>query len=125
MFIDSVDWEYCWRLKKQGWLTVRDNDVLLGHRVGNGKKKILGKLDARIPSPIRHYYHIRNLFLLFPRGYVPLYWKLSNLSKLVIKLVLYPFIFDDGKIRLKYMLKGVKDGILRKYGRIDKASRLK
>ena len=124
LFIDSVDWEYCWRLKKHGWLTVRDNDVLLGHRVGNGKKKILGKLDARIPSPIRHYYHIRNLFLLLPRGYVPLYWKLSNLAKLIIKLVLYPFIFEDGKIRLKYMLQGIKDGILRKYGRIDKASRL-
>jgi len=123
LFIDAVDYEYCWRLKTKGFLTIRDNDILLGHRVGNGKKQILGKIDARIPSPIRHYYHIRNLFLLLFRGYVPLYWKLSNLAKLVIKLVIYPFIFEDGKIRFKYMIKGIRDGILQKYGRIDNTSR--
>ncbi len=125
LFIDAVDFEYCWRLKTKGFLTVRDNDILLGHRVGDGKKQIVGKIDARVPSPIRHYYHIRNLFLLIPRGYVPLYWKLSNLGKLAIKLVIYPFIFDDGKVRFSYMVRGIKDGLLRKYGRIDIAKRIK
>lgn len=123
LFIDAVDFEYCWRLKTKGFLTIRDNDILLGHRVGDGKKQIVGKIDARVPSPIRHYYHIRNLFLLLFRGYVPLYWKLSNLVKLAIKLVIYPFIFEDGKTRFMYMIKGIKDGVLRKYGRIDNASR--
>jgi rhamnosyltransferase len=124
LFIDAVDFEYCWRLKTKGFLTIRDNDILLGHRVGDGKKQIVGKIDARIPSPIRHYYHIRNLFLLLFRGYVPLYWKLSNLVKLSIKLVIYPFIFEDGKIRFMYMVRGIKDGMLRKYGRIDKTYRI-
>lgn len=123
LFIDAVDFEYCWRLRKNGFLTFRDNNVLLGHKVGNGKKKILGKVDARIPSPIRHYYHIRNLFLLFWRAYVPVYWKISNLVKLVLKLVIYPFIFEDGIVRVKYMLKGMRDGLLGRYGRIDLASR--
>jgi rhamnosyltransferase len=41
--------------KNQRFITVRDNDVLLGHRVGDGKRKIIGKIDVRIPSPIRHY----------------------------------------------------------------------
>jgi rhamnosyltransferase len=124
LFIDAVDFEYCWRLKTKDFLTIRDNDILLGHRVGDGKKQIVGNIDARVPSPIRHYYHIRNLFLLMPRGYAPLYWKVSNLIKLAIKLVIYPFIFDDGKIRFSYMIRGIKDGLLRKYGRIDIAKRI-
>jgi rhamnosyltransferase len=123
LFIDAVDFEYCWRLKTKGFITVRDNDILLGHRVGDGKKKIIGKIDARIPSPIRHYYHIRNLFLLLFRGYVPFYWKVSNLFKLFLKIIIYPFLFDDGLKRVRYMLKGVKDGVLRKYGRIDLVTR--
>lgn len=123
LFIDSVDWEYCWRLKKLGFITVRDNDVLLGHRVGEGKQKLIGSIDARIPSPIRHYYHTRNLFLLFPRAYVPIYWKLSNLFKLFIKLFVYPFAFKDGKVRFKYIVCGIKDGLLGRYGRIDNATR--
>ncbi len=125
LFIDAVDFEYCWRLKKSGFLTIRMKEVSLEHRVGNGKKKIMGKIDVRIPSPIRHYYHIRNLFLLLWRGYVPIYWKLSNLVKLFLKILLYPFIFDDGIKRVKYMLLGVKDGLLKRYGRIDKASRIR
>lgn len=123
LFIDSVDFEYCWRLKKYGMLTVRDNQVMLGHRVGNGKKRIVGKIDARVPTPIRHYYHIRNLFLLTNRKYVPTRWKVVNFLKLFFKLAFYPLIFDDGAKRFKYLALGVKDGILRKYGRIDKASR--
>nr|MBO8918834.1 hypothetical protein [Proteus mirabilis] len=50
LFIDSVDWEYCWRLKSLGFVTIRVNNILLGHQVGNGKKKIIGKFDARVPS---------------------------------------------------------------------------
>ncbi|MDW2092048.1 glycosyltransferase family 2 protein [Vibrio sp. 1865] len=123
LFIDSVDWEYCWRLKQLGFLTIRVNNIMLAHRVGNGKKSIIGKLDVRVPSPIRHYYHTRNLFLLTKRQYVPLYWKVSNYIKLIFKLFSYPIIFQDGNVRFKYIVKGMWDGINGKYGRIDLASR--
>lgn len=123
LFIDSVDWEYCWRLKSLGFLTIRVNDVLLGHRVGDGKKSILGNLEVRVPSPIRHYYHTRNLILLTSRNYVPLYWKFSNYIRLILKLLFYPFIFEDGMVRWRFIIKGIRDGFLGKYGRIDVACR--
>ncbi|MDF0533020.1 glycosyltransferase family 2 protein [Shewanella sp. A32] len=123
LFIDSVDWEYCWRLKNSGFITIRCNDLLLGHRVGNGVKKIFGPVNVRVPSPIRHYYHTRNLFLLSSRSYVPFYWKFSNYLKLLFKITVYPFAFDDGMLRLKFILKGIYDGLLGRVGRIDIASR--
>ncbi|WP_429140937.1 glycosyltransferase family 2 protein [Aeromonas veronii] len=123
LFIDSVDWEYCWRLRKNGFITLRCNDILLGHRVGNGIKHLFGPVNVRVPSPIRHYYHTRNLFLLSRRSYVPLYWKLSNYTKLIFKLAVYPFAFDDGWTRFNYLCKGIKDGVIGRYGRIDLAVR--
>ncbi|MEQ3499760.1 glycosyltransferase family 2 protein [Tenacibaculum sp. SSH1-16] len=123
LFIDFVDWEYSWRLKQHGWLTIRANGILLGHQVGDGKQKILGKIDARIPAPIRHYYHTRNIFLLLPRDYAPLKWKIKELYKLFFKLIIYPFVFSDGFFRCKYILRGIKDGVLQRYGRIDQLYR--
>ncbi|WP_350939789.1 glycosyltransferase family 2 protein [Vibrio metschnikovii] len=119
LFIDLVDWEYCWRAKKHGYLTVRDNDLLLPHRVGNGITKLYGSIGARTPSPVRHYYHSRNVILMIPRGYVPLGFKVKNLFKLLIKLVVYPYKFSDGKVRFHYILKGILDGLKGKKGEIN------
>lgn len=119
LFIDAVDFEYCWRINSEGYKIIKVNDALLGHRLGVGKKKILKFIYVSIPSPIRHYYQFRNILLLLNKSYAPLYWKLSNISKLFFKLFVYPIVFDDGKLRLKYMKLGIKDAFKKKYGRID------
>lgn len=111
LFIDLVDWEYCWRLKKYGFDTFRDNDVLLPHRVGDGCQKIIGSINARNPAPIRHYYHTRNLLLMIRRTYVPTSFKLKEIIKLICKLALYRFIFKDGESRINYIVAGIKDGV--------------
>lgn len=78
LFIDYVDWEYSWRLKKHGYLTYRAEDILLAHRIGGGVKKIIGRFDVVVPSPIRHYYHTRNTIILLFRSYTPKEFCLSK-----------------------------------------------
>ena len=90
LFIDLVDKEYCWRLKKNGFVVARDLKAKLSHRLGNGKKKILGYLYVGVPDPIRHYYAFRNTIILLSRNYAPLYWKLSSIAKLIFKIIVYP-----------------------------------
>jgi rhamnosyltransferase len=119
LFIDTVDFEYCWRLKKNGFLVTKSNEALLAHKLGDGKEKILGFLNVNVTSPIRHYYQFRNVLLLIQRGYVPAYWRISNMLKMIIKLFIYPFVLSHGKDRFKYMLKGIKDGLLSKCGKIS------
>lgn len=119
LFIDAVDSEYCWRIRKNGFLVVKTNDALLAHKLGDGKKKILGFLNVGVPSPIRHYYQIRNTLLLARRAYIPTYWKYSMLVKVVFKLFVYPFTLNKGFERFKYILKGIKDGILGRSGKIS------
>jgi len=117
LFIDAVDSEYCWRIRKNGFLVIKNNNALLAHRLGEGKKKILGFMYVGVPSPIRHYYQVRNTLLLVPRNYVPLYWKISGLAKIVFKLIIYPLCLNSGRQRLKYITRGISDGLKNKYGK--------
>jgi len=119
LFIDLVDYEFCWRLRKSDFIVAKDLKAKLSHRLGNGKKRILGFLCVGVPAPIRHYYAFRNTIFLLSKNYAPLYWKLSSIVKLIFKIIVYPIMLDNGKSRLNYMVLGLKHGIKGRMGRID------
>lgn len=118
LFIDAVDHEYCWRLRASGFKVVRNKNALLGHRLGDGKFNIFGVISVGMPSPFRHYYATRNIFLLLKEKHVPIYWKFSSLIKLIGKVAFYPCLLPQGKERFKFFLKGINDGIRGKSGRM-------
>ena len=124
LFIDAVDEEYCWRITQAGMKVVKNNDALLAHKIGEGEQNIIGSLNLVISSPIRYYYQFRNVILLSTYSYAPVYWRVSMPVKIVLKLIVFPFRVKHGGKIFKYMIKGIKDGILRKYGRIDKSDTL-
>lgn len=122
LFIDVVDFEYCWRLKANGFLIVRNNKARLGHRFGEGRKSFLKFFDVPVSSPIRHYYQFRNVLYLFNRSYVPTNWKVRSVFKMIKRMFFYPFILNNGIERFKYMLLGIRDGFRKKMYRIDSTS---
>ena len=118
LFIDAVDHEWCWRAKYKGnYRFFIFEDEILSHQLGEGDKKFLA-LNIYIPAPIRTYYQFRNFIRLLNRDYVPLYWKFSNGIKYFIKYFYYPLCVNDGKKYLKYMNKGIYDGVKNKNGHI-------
>jgi rhamnosyltransferase len=119
LFIDVVDFEYCWRLRDNGFMVVRCANAQLAHRQGDGSKRIFGLVSVGIPAPIRHYYAFRNTIFLLGSDSAPLYWKVSSVVKLILKFVLYRFIFEDGLNRYKFMKQGIADGVNGKMWRID------
>lgn len=119
LFIDIVDFEYCWRLKANGFLIARNNNAKIAHRIGEGRKRLLGIFEIKIPSPIRHYYWNRNVLYIINRSYVPTYWKVRSVFKMIYKMVFYPLILNNGIERFKYMLLGINDGFRKKMYRID------
>lgn len=120
LFIDAVDFEYCWRIYSFGMVVVKNKKALIAHKLGEGKKRILFFIDVGVSSPIRHYYSFRNTILLFRRSYVPNVWKITSLMKMIFKIVFYPFLLDSGFKRLRFMVVGIKDGFLCKDGIIKK-----
>ena len=116
LFIDAVDHEYCWRLRHAGYKVIRNKKALLAHRLGDGRFKIMNLVSVGMPSPFRHYYATRNIFLLLKEKHVPLFWKISSLIKLSGKVVFYPIFLPQGKQRFSFFVKGIRDGIAGKSG---------
>ena len=111
LFIDGVDHEWCWRAKKiGGWRFFISESVQLSHQVGEGDKPFLFRKVA-IPTPFRTYYQFRNYFRLVHRGYVPLYWKVSNGFKYSIKFFYYPLCVTPRISYMKQIMKGIYAGI--------------
>lgn len=111
LFIDAVDHEYCWRLRHAGFKIIRNKKALLAHRLGDGRFKIMGLISVGLPSPFRHYYATRNIFLLLKEKHVPVFWKFSSLIKLIGKIIFYPIFLPKGKERLSFFLRGICDGL--------------
>ncbi|MFC4323394.1 glycosyltransferase family 2 protein [Litchfieldia salsa] len=120
LFIDLVDFEWCWRAKESGYRSFVTRNVRMGHMVGQKNTKILGVYNLLIPSPLRHYYQFRNSIFLFTRSYVPLYWKVRVIVERMIDLVAYPLLVGPRAKRLHYILKGIIHGISGKKGSITK-----
>lgn len=62
MFIDSVDFDFCILLRKEGWKIFRTYKTHILHEVGHSKViKIFGKEYLSLNhSPFRYYYIVRN-----------------------------------------------------------------
>lgn len=112
MFIDSVDFEYCYRLRKNGYKVIQVRDVHLQHELGNSQKRrfLLWKVEVNGHTAFRKYYIARNnvyyplkhrLWLHFARG------NLRNIRLLVLT-VLYE---NEKGEKYRAIRKGWIDGI--------------
>ena len=59
LFIDYVDFEFCWRARKIGIETLCFPDISIHHQLGDSYKKILGK-KITLRSDFRYFYMLRN-----------------------------------------------------------------
>lgn len=112
LFIDGVDHEWCWRAKKRNGLRFFIiEDVFLSHQLGEGDRFFLVKKVA-IPTPFRTYYQFRNYLRLIRKDYVPMYWKITNGLKYIIKYFYFSiFVFPQHEY-FSRINKGIKDGFL-------------
>lgn len=111
LFIDGVDHEWCWRAKKIKNLRFFISEKAhLSHKLGEGDRFFLIRKVA-IPTPFRTYYQFRNYFLLARRNYVPIYWKVTNGFKYLVKLFYFPIFIKPRKEYFKNIIAGIKDGI--------------
>lgn len=111
MFIDSVDFEYCYRLRKSGFKILQIPNVRLVHSIGNARKYrfLFWKFIDTEHSAFRAYYIAQNniyypkkhkLFLRLMRG------NFRNLKYIFIIL----FYERNKKKKVKAVLKGWKHG---------------
>lgn len=110
LFLDLVDFEWCWRLRRSDWRFLRAPDLRMFHRLGEAERQFLG-LTFHVPAPYRHYFQVRDTLRLSLRTYVPTYSKFRLLAVLPLKALIYPFILDRGVERLRWMARGAIDSM--------------
>lgn len=120
LFIDFVDFEWCWRAKNMGWKLFKDNKVELEHQLSPLPKENKKKNFSKV-APFRLYYVFRNATYLMMNS-LTLNNKVSNfyiLLKLFRQFLINLFFSPDKLKRLEYMLKGIGDGLKGKMGRLN------
>lgn len=113
LFIDSVDFEWCWRAKSKGYVCAMSLTIELPHKVGQKEYSFCG-FPVILSAPVRYYYQYRNFLWLLRRGYVPLKWKIKVSIRKLIEMILLPFYSKNGMTILRYIFHGIKDGIFSK-----------
>lgn len=111
LFIDAVDFEWCWRAQKKGFLTGITPNVTLDHKVGQKELRFPFGYKVIISAPIRYFYQYRNYIWLLKRSYVPDSWKVNTGIKLVARLFYFPFVVKNGLTIEKNMWKGILAGL--------------
>ncbi|MDE6285035.1 MAG: glycosyltransferase [Bacilli bacterium] len=110
LFIDYVDFEWCWRANKLGFQSGITPNIQINHFVGQ-EEYYIGKQLIIISSPIRYYYQARNFLWLLRRKYVPTIWKINTGIKIILFTLTYPFKVKYWRQIYKYIYKGLIAGL--------------
>lgn len=121
-FIDSIDIEFCLRLRANDWKIAVLQSAVLKHKLGEEKavKTPLGQIYPTNHSPLRRYYMIRNRIwtwklygLKFPL------WFLYDIGNFIFDVIRFT-LFDKERVKKWKMLgRGIVDGILEKKKRYN------
>jgi len=107
-FLDLVDFDWCWRMRWEGWRVFRLTDLIMPNRLGLEQRRFIG-VTYHVPAPYRHYFQFRDTLKLIGGHYVPAYSRFLLAGILVPKILACPFILDYGWDRFKWMIKGILD----------------
>lgn len=122
LFIDMVDYEFCFRLRTLGYELVVLNNAILYHNLGNTKiKKIFGKnMYCTHHNAIRRYYITRNRFYTWKKYKKYDFYELKKDKKAFLKEIAKIILLEEEKyIKVKMMFKGYKDYKKNRYGKLE------
>lgn len=122
LFIDMVDYEFCFRIRSNNYKLVQLNDAILYHNLGNTKiKNILGKdIYCTHHNFVRRYYITRNRFYTWNKYKEFNFYELKKDKKAFLKELLKIIVLEDEKLKkIKMILKGFKDYKKDMYGKIN------
>jgi rhamnosyltransferase len=117
-FIDYVDIEWGLRAKNLGFSCYGVCDAALKHSLGEDAITFwcLKTWSVPVHEALRHYYFFRNAILMYRRPYVPLVWKLRDLSMLVLKAMFFSIVPSPRWTRFRMISLGLYDGLRNRSG---------
>lgn len=118
LFIDQVDFEWCFRAKSYGYRLFGVCKAVMHHSMGETPKIFLGQKFLH-HGPLRHYYIFRNAVWLLLKKYVPFGWKLLFMRTILIRFIVYCGFVSPRFDYFKMMTKGVWHGLRGRLGKLE------
>jgi rhamnosyltransferase len=121
LFIDSVDHDFCLRLRRKGYRITQINDAVLHHNLGNIRyTRILGlRIKTSNHPAVRRYYMTRNrLYVMMHHFSFDIRFFRREFTELTKSFLAVAFVEEDKGQKLKAMMKGVWHFITGRYGKI-------
>lgn len=119
LFIDAVDYEFCYRIKEQyGLKTVIITPALMQHEVGYSKKTAFGFSTVNY-SAFRSYYILRNQIAIwkkFPNSFQNKYKLTLIKDHFFLRIVKILLAENDKVAKIKAIATGIYHGLIGKSG---------
>lgn len=119
LFIDYVDYDYCYRVRENGYICVMINKYRLQHQIGGMNPIVKFGIHFRNHNEynwIRQYYMAQNAIYIMKKHPLKGVKWIKNLIKAPIKIIL---VDDDKSSKFKWYIKGLIDGLRGHYGPLD------
>lgn len=110
MFIDGVDFDFCYRLRAKNYKIIRANNVILEHEIGRSeiRRFFWKKVNVQNHNAFRKYYIMRNRVYCDYKHYKKCRF-ITYLYYLKLKLIIFLYEKEKRK-KLKAVRSGFRDG---------------
>lgn len=121
LFIDYVDFDFCFRLRHNGFTILESNELILNHQLGQTQRHdfLFTNFITTHHNEIRRYYITRNRLYMYKKYYIlETDWVIEdsiNFLKDVFKILLAE---EQKTAKMKNIILGIKDFSTNKYGKI-------
>lgn len=117
LFIDSVDFEWCWKVAYCGKKILSVRNLKLTHSLGDNNVKILNK-DISVHSVQRYYYITRNTaYLSFHSPYISFSVRLQLFAKSILYIFGYSVLSKEHIKTYRILVKAFFDGMNKRLGK--------
>tara|TARA_R110002050_G_scaffold257840_1_gene396950 strand:+ start:1337 stop:2206 length:870 start_codon:yes stop_codon:yes gene_type:complete len=119
LFVDYIDVDWSLRAKKLGYRVAMTNITSMSHTIGDSRINFLGRTIS-VHSPTRRYFLVRNSFYMLRQSYIPIGYKVRELSLNLVRALISLYISKNKKETFFMIRKGMKDGLMGVYGPMSK-----
>jgi rhamnosyltransferase len=117
LFIDYIDVEWCYRAQSMGFELYATSDSVLEHHIGDARVSFFGR-SISMHSALRRYYLTRNCFRILALQYIPIGYKLREVSLLFARILAFFYLSNERLRYSKFMIQAFSDAIRGRYGKI-------
>ena len=117
LFIDNVDLEWSFRARSKGYSLFGVCGASMHHELGDAREPVLGgRAEIVRHGPTRLYFIMRNRVELYRRAYTPRVWIAQDVIRIPVKFAIFAVLVGPRPRNVRYMLRGLLDGIRRRTG---------